>query len=150
MTLVIEPGAMPSRLLWAHMSPVDLTIAREALRDRENIHAGTQLAITRIGSWQLGDIAPANIPELPVWAQARGLDAAVWTSLEPRFPRRQIAVYRRGDRISPRAPWSDTRACQAVHRAGASTDRHRLSAPDRSSNGMVLQGQPMTEVPSGG
>ena len=83
MTLVIDPRAMPTRLLWAHMFPVELSVAREALRDRECIAGADWLS--RIGSWQHGDTAPVHIPDLPEWAGAHGLDAAVWTALGPRF-----------------------------------------------------------------
>jgi hypothetical protein len=83
MTLVIDPRATPTRLLWAHMFPVELSVAREALRDRESI-AGADWR-SRIGSSQRGDTAPVHIPDLPEWAEAHGLDAAVWTALGPRF-----------------------------------------------------------------
>jgi hypothetical protein len=82
-TLVIDPTATPVRLLWAHMFPVELSVARKALRDREGIK-GADWA-SRIGSWQFGNEAPVHIPDLPKWAEAHGLDAAVWTALEPRF-----------------------------------------------------------------
>lgn len=85
MTLAIDPSAAPTRLLWAHMIPVKLSIAREALRDRENIPQADWLS--RIGSWQRGDTAPVHIPDLPEWAEARGLDAAVWTAPGPKFQR---------------------------------------------------------------
>lgn len=83
MTLVIDPTAAPIKLLWAHMRPVDLLTAQEALRNREGITARDWLA--QIGSWQHGDPAPVHIPNLPVWAEANGLDAVVWTALAPRF-----------------------------------------------------------------
>jgi hypothetical protein len=65
------------------MIPVKLSVAREALRDRERIaHADS---LSRIGSWQRGDTAPVHIPGLSEWAEAQGLDAVVWTALGPRF-----------------------------------------------------------------
>jgi hypothetical protein len=83
MTLVIDPNATPTRLLWAHMLPVELSGARKALRDREGITSADWLA--RIGSWKHGDPEPVHIPGLPKWADTNGLDAAVWTALGPRF-----------------------------------------------------------------
>jgi hypothetical protein len=86
-TLVIDPRAEPTRLLWARMNPVGLPVAREALGERESIPRGHRLL--RIGTWQAGDTAPVDIPDLPKWAEAHGLDAAVWTALGPRFRREE-------------------------------------------------------------
>jgi hypothetical protein len=89
MTLVIDPSARPVRVLWALMLPTDLQIAKEALRDREAI-TGTDW-LSRIGSWERGDTAPENIPDLPQWAEDRGLDAAIWTALKPKFGKEERA-----------------------------------------------------------
>lgn len=83
MTLVIDPRATPIRLLWAHMFPVELSVAREALCRRESIAATN--CVSGIGSWEHGDKAPVHMPGLSEWAEAHGLDAAVWTALGPRF-----------------------------------------------------------------
>lgn len=83
MTLVIDPSARPVRVLWALMLPSDLQSAQKALKDREGITATDWLPL--IGSWERGDTAPENIPDLPQWAEDRGLDAAVWTALKPKF-----------------------------------------------------------------
>lgn len=82
-TLVIDPKAAPVRVLWAHMLSSSLEDAQKALRDREGIMATNWLS--RIGSWRSGDSPPRDIPELPQWAEARGLDAVVWTALAPKF-----------------------------------------------------------------
>jgi hypothetical protein len=82
-TLVIEPNAEPVRVLWAHMLPGDLEDGQKALRDREGIRGANSLS--RIGSWSSGDSPPRDIPELPQWAEARGLDAVIWTALAPKF-----------------------------------------------------------------
>jgi hypothetical protein len=89
-TLVIDPKAKPVRVLWAHMHSVNLADAQRALRDREGIRARNWLS--RIGSWRTGDSPPRDIPELPQWAEARNLDAVVWTALQVRF---------KGDHRSP-------------------------------------------------
>lgn len=89
MTLVIEPRATPVRLLWAQMLPTNLPSAREALRDRECIRGKEWSSC--IGSWQSGETAPANIPDLPAWAVAHGLDAAIWTALGPRFRDKEVS-----------------------------------------------------------
>lgn len=82
-TLVIDPTAQPVRLLWAHMLPTDLQTARVALRDREGIPGrGWE---PRIASWKPEEPSPASIPDLPKWADARGLEAVIWTALGPKF-----------------------------------------------------------------
>jgi len=86
-TFVVEPKAAPVRVLWTVMLPTELQGAREALRDREGITGNTW--ISRIGSWQRSDAAPDSLPGLTDWAQAHGLDAAVWTALGPRFNGRE-------------------------------------------------------------
>lgn len=78
-TLVVDSSASPVRVLWALMLPTELQVAKEALRDRECIRGISWES--RIGSWQRGGAAPASIPGLPDWAQARALDAVVWTAL---------------------------------------------------------------------
>ncbi len=82
-TLVIDRKAAPVRVLWAHMLSSSLEDAQKALRHREGITATNWLS--RIGSWRSGDSSPRDIPELPRWAEARNLDAVVWTALPPRF-----------------------------------------------------------------
>jgi len=82
-TLVIDPKAEPVRVLWAHMLSGSVADAQKALRDREGI-TGT-IWLSRIGSWRSGDSTPRDIPDLPQWAKARGLDAVIWTALAPKF-----------------------------------------------------------------
>jgi hypothetical protein len=88
-TLVIEPTAAPVRVLWALMLPTELQAAREALRDREGITGNNWTS--RIGCWQRGEGAPRTIPGLSDWAQAHGLDSAVWTALGPKFNGKEIS-----------------------------------------------------------
>lgn len=82
-TLVIEPKAEPVRVLWALMLPNTLEDAKKALCDREGISGKN--STSRIGSWSKRDSPPPHIPELPQWAEARALDAVIWTALPPRF-----------------------------------------------------------------
>lgn len=83
MTLVIEPTATSVQVLWAVMLPSEIQKAREALRNREGIPGNNW--ISRIGSWQRGEVMPQLMPELSDWTNAHDLDAAVWTALGPRF-----------------------------------------------------------------
>lgn len=101
MTLVIEPQAMPMRVLWAIMVPVDLQESIKALCRREGI--GDKDRSSRIGSWQRGEAAPDVIPGLPTWAEGHEVDAVVWTALGPRFekqdrspPADEVITYLRG------------------------------------------------------
>jgi len=83
MTLVVEPRAAPLTVLWAHMLPVDLPASVRALCEREGI--AEQNCSSWIGSWNRGELAPRNIADLPVWAEAHEIGAVVWTALSPRF-----------------------------------------------------------------
>jgi hypothetical protein len=84
-TLVIDDKAAPVRVLWATMLPDDLQTARAALRDRECITAADWES--RIGVWESDQQAPASCASLPAWARSRGIDAAIWTALGPKFDR---------------------------------------------------------------
>jgi len=85
MTLVIDQQAKPVRVLWAQMLSTDIGAAQKALRDREGIPDKNWKS--RIGSWRRGEPTPESIPDLPQWAEARCLDAVIWTALEPKFKR---------------------------------------------------------------
>src|SRR5438034_11528336 len=64
-TLVLCEAAEFVRLLWAQMDTSDLTVAREALRDRESL-TGRDWA-SSIGSWRPNDPEPPLIAGLPAW-----------------------------------------------------------------------------------
>jgi hypothetical protein len=83
MTLVLAPAAPFVRSLWALMDTAHLADAQEALRRREGI-AGKNLP-RHIGTWVRGHKCPDLIFELPEWAQARGIEAVIWTALPARF-----------------------------------------------------------------
>lgn len=78
-TLVLDPNAAPVRSLWAMMNSCDLPTAKEALRTRE----GCRMA--DIASWSRGGATPPNIMELPQWAEAHGIESAIWTGLPAKF-----------------------------------------------------------------
>lgn len=78
-TLVLCGPATPVRSLWTVMDSADIATARKALKDREGCKTDD------IGVWQRGLPSPANIVELPEWAAARGIEAAIWTNLPPKF-----------------------------------------------------------------
>lgn len=82
-TLVIDPGAVPVRVLSAHMLSVDMLSASEALRVREGVP--TRGWEAKIGSWERGNSARDRIPGLANWASAHDVDAVVWTALKPKF-----------------------------------------------------------------
>jgi hypothetical protein len=82
-TLVIDPQAEPVPLLWAHMIPTNLQVAKEALRDREGITRKDWAS--RVGAWQEGEVAPKEIRDLPAWANEHGYEAVIWTALGTKF-----------------------------------------------------------------
>jgi len=82
-TLVLTPGMPPVTTLWATLAVQDLEEARQLLADRE---ARPKKGSTKIvGFWSPSAAAGTYTEEIGSWAQAHGLDAAVWTSLGPRF-----------------------------------------------------------------
>jgi hypothetical protein len=85
-TLVIDALSVPVRVLWAQMIPNSLSEAVDALADRENIKKNRS---SDIGAWKRGDATPQYIPELSAWAEARGVDAVVWTALKPKFDKQE-------------------------------------------------------------
>lgn len=78
-TLVIDSTATPVRLMWAQMTSGNVDGAREALREREQITAKDWTPL--IGSWVRGQADPDSICGLSRWAEARGIDCAIWTAL---------------------------------------------------------------------
>ncbi len=88
-TLVIDPSASPVRLLWVLMLSPDLDAAKRALKDREGL-TGQNWEVN-IGCWQTGKSAPPNMPDLPNWAEAHGIDAVIWTALSPRFDKKDVS-----------------------------------------------------------
>lgn len=67
------------------MKAADLAVARRDLMARE----GTEKAV-HVAGWSAGDPAPAAIPGLLTWAEARGISGVVWTALPSRFDKRTV------------------------------------------------------------
>lgn len=82
LTLVIEATATPVRSLWVLMDDADLESAKGCLREREGILKENKHLI---GSWSVGEEPPEHIPDLPKWAEGKGLRSVIWTALGPKF-----------------------------------------------------------------
>lgn len=82
-TLVIDEKAEPVRLMWARMTSSNVEQAMKALSEREGMPASGWKS--RIGRWPIRDELPKTIPSLPMWAQAHGIDAVIWTALGPQY-----------------------------------------------------------------
>lgn len=90
-TLVLDGKADSVRLLWARMTLSNIDEAMKALGDRERITAADWKS--RIGKWCTGDEDPELIPSMSNWAQAHGIDVAIWTALPPRYKRQGEASF---------------------------------------------------------
>ena len=82
-TLELDEDAEPVRLIWARVALSDVEQAMKALCERERITASDWKS--RIGSWYIRHEPPKTIPSLAMWAQAHGIDAAIWTALGPQY-----------------------------------------------------------------
>lgn len=82
-TLVLDESAAPVRGLWAIMDTNDPAQARTALRARESIPEKREKDY--VGLWTPEDKPPPTILGLPAWAQARNVEAVVWTALPHSF-----------------------------------------------------------------
>jgi hypothetical protein len=81
-TLVLHQSATLVRSLWAVMDEGDLARAITALRLREGIFEKNESK--HVGRWE-GGSSPPCVPQLAEWAEARNIDAVIWTALEPTF-----------------------------------------------------------------
>jgi len=86
-TLVVNPGSVPVRSLWAAFDGLELGAARDALRRRERIPERNP----HIADWTVGQPAPQAMPSLPAWAASQGVHSIVWTALPPKFVRQGAA-----------------------------------------------------------
>lgn len=98
-TLVIDAGGPPVRVLWALMEARNIEDARRSLGAREGIPEKNWHKY--VGAWQRQDRAlPEAIPMLDQWAQSRGVDGAVWTALPPRLDGRPNGYRASADEIT--------------------------------------------------
>jgi hypothetical protein len=83
-TLVIVQGFAPVPTLWSIFNTRDLAEARQSLRVREGVFRSR--ADEFIACWRRGE-NPSSEPDATIsaWAAGKNLDAAVWTSLPPKF-----------------------------------------------------------------
>ncbi|MDN7909082.1 hypothetical protein [Burkholderia cepacia] len=83
-TLVVDEGGPPVRVLWALMEATNIQDARRALGEREGIPEKNWSK--HVGAWVHDDDAsPIVMPALDRWAQSRGIDGVVWTALPPKL-----------------------------------------------------------------
>jgi hypothetical protein len=81
-TLVVVPGSKRVKVLWCEMKSKDVLSARESLLQREGIGP--------IGAWPFRrpSRSVATVPyydRIRRWGKKRGIDAAVWTAIPPKF-----------------------------------------------------------------
>ena len=78
-TLVLDESVKSHvRSLWSLMDTDDLDVAKEALREREEIKPEHP---EYIETWSTAVGCPSLIPELSRWANSRGVDSVIWTAL---------------------------------------------------------------------
>ena len=83
-TLVVEHCAEPIPVLWALLGVGSIDESRKALAEREGVCLSTYPR--SIGHWSgAGASAHRESATIGAWAKAKGVDAAVWTALKPRF-----------------------------------------------------------------
>jgi hypothetical protein len=105
-TLVIVQGFASVPTLWSVFNTRDLAEARESLRQRERIPRSR--ARDLVSHWHRGE-NPISEPDATIsaWASAKDLEAAVWTSLKPKFggvngcvpTETEVVAYRRGGSV---------------------------------------------------
>jgi len=81
LTLVINQGSAPLKVLWSLMTTTDLDIAIESLRVREGIPKGR--CDDYIGVISINDDPESTLVQQ--WLLEVGLDAVIWTNLPSKF-----------------------------------------------------------------
>jgi hypothetical protein len=81
LALVLCDSARLMPTYWAYLDTQDMTKARAMLRAREKIRPGRP---EWIGSVPAQDGVPDN-PRVAAWLRAKGIDAAIWTAIPPKF-----------------------------------------------------------------
>jgi hypothetical protein len=98
-TLVINEGGPPVRVLWALMEATNMEDARCALGAREGIPEKNWPK--HVGVWLRQDEAPpAAMPTLDQWAQSCGIDGVVWTALPPKLDARPDGYRATADEVT--------------------------------------------------
>lgn len=83
-TLVLTPGAPELRVLWARFAVTTLDEAIAALAEREGVKEKN--IRYSIGYWSPNRASTFEFPSsIGEWAQAKDLNAVVWTALRPYF-----------------------------------------------------------------
>lgn len=83
-TLVILDGAVSVPVLWCELKSTSVDEAITALAEREGISTKNKHRL--IGCWSRSEPVNSKIAEtVGDWCRAKGLDAAVWTALGPKF-----------------------------------------------------------------
>ena len=125
-TLVLLPSADAVTSLWAEMDSDDPEAAKELLRLREG-----KPHRHHIGLWRNGEPEPGSLPGLSEWADARAVDAVIWTDLPPKFQgeegripsAEEVAAYLQGLPTEPKAA-----AIEYIRRAPTQVDTAYRSA----------------------
>jgi hypothetical protein len=81
LALVLCDSARLMPTYWAYLATDDMTKARAMLCAREKIRPGRP---EWIGSVPAQDGVPDN-PRVAAWLRAKGIDAAIWTAIPPKF-----------------------------------------------------------------
>jgi hypothetical protein len=84
LTLVISAESKPVRVLWAELDARSGAEARAKLAARETKSAPPELVC---GLWERGASVDGGlgVADIAAWAEARNVDAVVWTKLSPLF-----------------------------------------------------------------
>lgn len=77
MTLIIDKDALPVRTLWALMATDNLDVAKESLKERENIENDDLIHFVEVSDETEDEIKQIVID----WLKSKNLDAAIWTGL---------------------------------------------------------------------
>ncbi|ALK98061.1 hypothetical protein AB595_17445 [Massilia sp. WF1] len=81
LNLALCEGARRLPTYWAYLATGDLDTARAMLRTREQISPNRPDWIGSVPSVDGAGVDPA----IPAWLRRKGIDAAVWTALPPKF-----------------------------------------------------------------
>ncbi len=112
LAIVLCEGAPDAPTWWAELDLGDLGHAREALREREQIDPRWAGLVGSVSVTADGGEGPWH-GRIAAWAQARGLDAVVWTALPPKTPGGASATPTADEAVAYLRGLSDERAVHA-------------------------------------